>query len=168
MNKKITLLVLALAVILLLSILIGIFTSGEETQVGVPGETSQTSDPDTSIPQQTTEELMDGIEEWEDLPTTQPTDATVETTAPAETTAPDETTEPDQEPESNDLAAQYARYLAMTPEEQQAFYESFASPDAFFAWYDSAKAAYEANQDVVDIQGGDVDLGDLMDGGNGG
>jgi hypothetical protein len=64
----------------------------------------------------------------------------------------------------------YEDYLAMTPDEQQAFYDSFASEDEFFAWFVEAKAAYDAAKDEehVDVgEDGSIDIGDLVGGGDG-
>ena len=41
------------------------------------------------------------------------------------------------------LADQYQAYKEMSGEAQRIFYESFASPADYFAWFNSAKAAYE-------------------------
>lgn len=71
------------------------------------------------------------------------------------------------QPEKRPEDYTYEEYLAMTGEEQQAFFNSFASPEAFFAWMTAAKAAYDAAQEKIEIgDGGTIDLGDLV-GGNG-
>jgi hypothetical protein len=62
----------------------------------------------------------------------------------------------------------YEEYLALTPAQQQAFYESFESAEAYFAWLHKEKEDYENNKDQIEIDGGgSLDLGDII-GGNGG
>ena len=41
----------------------------------------------------------------------------------------------------------YETYLALTVEEQQAYYENFETPDDFFVWLEEAEAEYEANRE---------------------
>lgn len=55
----------------------------------------------------------------------------------------------------------YAEYMAMSGAEQQKWFESFDSLEAFKAWYNKAKAAYDANKDTIENDGsGSIDLGD--------
>jgi len=55
----------------------------------------------------------------------------------------------------------YEKYIAMSPEKQQAYFESYSDPEDFFKWYNKAKAAYDkANK--PDQEGGSVDIGDYM------
>lgn len=50
----------------------------------------------------------------------------------------------------------------MSGEEQQEFFESFDSVEAFFEWYNEAKAKYEAEHPSIEIGGdGKVDAGGL-------
>lgn len=58
----------------------------------------------------------------------------------------------------------YADYIAMTPAQQQAYFESFSSLDAYTKWYNDAKAEYEANNESIEIEGGNVNLGDIVNG----
>jgi hypothetical protein len=54
----------------------------------------------------------------------------------------------------------------MSPQEQQAFFESFESYEAFFAWLEEAKRVYEENQNRTEVGGdGSIDVGDLIGGG---
>ena len=76
-----------------------------------------------------------------------------ETAAPEETTLPVEmeavVTVPEVEaPEAGSIT--YVEYLELTAEEQQVYYENFETPDAFFAWMDSAKAEYEASTEPLE------------------
>ncbi len=61
----------------------------------------------------------------------------------------------------------YEDYMNLDPDSQQAFFDSFASVQDFFAWFNAAKSEYEANDDSIIIDGnGSVDIGDII-GGNG-
>ena len=54
----------------------------------------------------------------------------------------------------------FVDYESMSKEEQMLFYYSFADADAFFEWYNAAKAEYEAGRgDIIIGNGGVVDLG---------
>ena len=57
---------------------------------------------------------------------------------------------------------EYEKYELMTPEEQQAYYESFDSPEDFFAWYNAAREAYEEANRGVDVEGETIDLGKYL------
>lgn len=104
--------------------------------------------------------------------TTTVTTATVSTgttaTTSATTTVPTTTsTTAATQPEDPrvQLAAEYEAYIALSPEEQQAYFLSFSSYTDFFAWFNDAKDAYEALQDRIEIGGdGNVDIGDLIEG----
>lgn len=122
-----------------------------------PPET-QTDTPDTP---ETTE-----AEEPSEAPTTEPavpeTTGVPETVDTPETTTPPEQTEPS-EPESEEPAyLTYEAYQAMGSAEQMAYMNSFPSIDAFFAWYNSAKAQYEAENPPIDVGDGNVDMEDFM------
>ena len=56
----------------------------------------------------------------------------------------------------------YEEFAAMSGTEQKAYYDTFASIEEFFAWYNEAKAAYEAAHPDSELPGGDIDLGDLL------
>lgn len=71
-----------------------------------------------------------------------------------------ETGEP---PTAPDRKTTYEEYMAMTPEQQQDFFESFPSVQAFMEWYNDAKAEYEASKDGIIIDGGDIDIGDYIE-----
>lgn len=57
----------------------------------------------------------------------------------------------------------YEAYLAMSAQERQAYMESFPTPQEAMLWYENAKKAYDESRDIIDIGGGDVDLGDVME-----
>ena len=60
----------------------------------------------------------------------------------------------------------YEEYHAMTPEAQQKFFNKFESVEAFFVWYNAAKAKYEKDNAAIEIgSGGQIDLGEVIGGG---
>lgn len=88
-------------------------------------------------------------------------------------TQPDEETKPTEPSGGNGggnnsgtaVQTEYERFHAMSPAEQQAFMESFESIDAFFAWYENAKAEHDAAKPPIDVGDGNIDLDDVI--GNG-
>ena len=61
----------------------------------------------------------------------------------------------------------YEEYQALSGAEQMAYMESFPSVQDFFAWYNEAKAKYDAEQDRIEIGGdGNIDLDDIINGKN--
>ncbi len=57
----------------------------------------------------------------------------------------------------------YEEYLAMSPQERQAYCETFASMKEFKAWRDAAKDEYEANNGHIKIEGdNDIYLPDYI------
>lgn len=52
----------------------------------------------------------------------------------------------------------YRMFMDMTPAEQQAFMESFESIEAFFEWFEEAKAKYEAENPPIDVGDGNVTI----------
>lgn len=81
-------------------------------------------------------------------------------------TEPDMPTQPDEDEESGVLSpaeVTYEDYMAMTPEQQQAFYESFPSLQDYIDWFNAAKAAYDASKDDVVVDGGNIDIGDYIE-----
>lgn len=80
------------------------------------------------------------------------TEPVPEQTAPVETTAPTL---------KDPAELSYEEYLAMTPAEQQAHYERFASLEAYIAWHNAALAEYEENQTSVEVTG-PIDIGDFI------
>ncbi len=52
-------------------------------------------------------------------------------------------------------------YNSMSPKDQQAYFESFDSVEDYWAWYDAAKADYDAKMDGTHIEGdGNFDITD--------
>ena len=134
-----------------------------EEEVNIPGledsefddETEATEAGETTEATEATEETK-ADEETEPEETTKPTEATkpTEETKPQETTPP---TQPSAKPQT-----EYERFQNMSAEEQQAHMESFGSIEAFFDWYNNAKAEYEAANPPIDVGDGSVDMGDLL------
>ena len=67
---------------------------------------------------------------------------------------------------TSDGEVTYEEYIAMSGEEQQKYMNSFSSIEAFFEWYNAAKAKYDAEHPSIEIGDGEIDLGDII-GGNG-
>ena len=56
----------------------------------------------------------------------------------------------------------YEEYHAMTPEAQQQFFAKFESVEAFFVWYNAAKAQHEKDNAAIEIGDGEIDLGEVL------
>ena len=56
----------------------------------------------------------------------------------------------------------YEKYLAMSPEKQEAYFETFDDPDDFIKWYNAAKAEYDATHEGEEVEGGGIDIGDYQ------
>ena len=174
MNRKLMKLFCCLAALMLLT---ACCSGGVETK---PVETAPATVPATTLPN------GEGVEEWVEPDETEP-DMTEEPTIET-TEAPEETTEPthrDDEPDATVPAVTepkpteapvetqpqtggrgpadvtYEEYLAMSPYEQQAHYEQFASLEAYIAWHNAALAEYEENQTSIEVTGG-IDIGDFI------
>lgn len=85
-----------------------------------------------------------------------------EDTKPAEGSEPTETskpTEPTQEESAGPELLTYKEYEALTPEEKQAYFESFATVEDFYAWLEAAEEESGGKQN--NTTGGDkIDIGD--------
>ena len=117
---------------------------------------SETTQPSTGVPEDTTS------------PETQPDSSTPETqpnNSVPETKPGDSVpeTKPSNPTEGSDTLMTYERFQAMTGAEQFAFQSSFANLDAFFAWYNAAKEAYDKENPSIEIgSDGVVDMEDLL------
>ncbi len=58
----------------------------------------------------------------------------------------------------------YEEYQAMTAETQKTFFEKFENVEAFFDWYNDAKAKYEKENAAIEIGNGEINLGDVLNG----
>ena len=56
----------------------------------------------------------------------------------------------------------YEEFWDLSGKEQQEYYDTFDNVDDFFAWYNAAKAKFEAEHPGVDAGDGEIDLGDLV------
>ena len=115
------------------------------TEESIPGLEDSIFDDET---EPTVEETKSRTESAE--PATKATEPSrpVETTEPMETTKPTETTKPaapSEPPKSeNTVVSEYEKFQNMSASQQQEFMQTFDSLDAFFAWYNNAKAEHEA------------------------
>ena len=74
-----------------------------------------------------------------------------------------QTSQETQTPNGNGVT--YESYNAMSAEDQQAFYLSFADPQDFFNWYNKAKEEYDkSNDNIIVGEDGVIDLEDLIGG----
>lgn len=124
-----------------------------------------TKDPEVSIP--TDSGLADSVFENASNPTkaengndTKPEekDNTVEGTTPEDPTEPTDPSTGATAPATPPEEMTYEDFIALTPEEQRLYQESFNDLDAFFAWYTAAKEKYEKENPPIDIDG-PIDLG---------
>ena len=70
--------------------------------------------------------------------------------------------QPGNQPTGNQTLT-YAQYLALSTSEQQAYFESFASVDAFYEWLETAEKEYEESIKNDSVTGdGTLDLGDYI------
>ena len=117
--------------------------------------------------------------QWEPVPedaTVQPAAGTEESTQPVspetkpgvetEQTKPSEPSAPSESAKPDDTHKQltFAEYLTLDAAGRQAYVESFPSMEEAMLWYESAKKAYDESKDTIDISGGSIDLGDIIDG----
>ena len=132
------------------------------TEESIPGVEDSIFDDET---EPTVEETQPQTEATEPAETTKPTEAPKpsETTPPTEAPQPSETTPPTETPQPETKPqSEYETFQNMSAADQQAHMESFDSMDAFFDWYNNAKAEYEAANPPIDIGNGSIDMGDLM------
>lgn len=100
------------------------------------------------------------------VPPTAVPPATVAPTTVPPTTVPPTTVPPTTVSAVPDVLLTYAEFMSLTPAEQQAYFLSFADYADYIAWYNQAKAEYDATKDDVTIEGGgSVDIGDIIGGG---
>ena len=91
---------------------------------------------------------------------TQPVDPSDKTQKPELAPNPEPTPEPTPEPEpepEEPILLTYEEYTALSSEEQLAYYYTFESGTAFNAWYNQAKAEWDAKQDK-EITNGNITL----------
>lgn len=75
---------------------------------------------------------------------------------------PEEPENPDNgEAPSEEKTLTYEEYIHMTADEQKAFVYSFEDSNDFFLWFNEAKAKYDEDHKVPEIDG-DINIGDLL------
>lgn len=178
MNQNLKKLLCACLSLVLVCTLAACRVGGGESTAPVPSEQGQM--PVETVPAASTPDVVE-VEEWTEPEQTQPmtTEPIRESdeepaadgdsaSAEENTTVPTETTEPktdgehevgSTEPQTGALS--YAEYLAMSPAEQQAYYESFPTLEEFIAWHNAAQAEYEEEHDIPVVTG-PIDIGDYM------
>lgn len=106
--------------------------------------------------------ISDAVEEW-DTPGDQ--DTSNRPTQPGEsqpTTQPTTPTQPTEQPTAGDKLT-YEQYMAMPTSQQEAYFRSFPTVEAFYEWLEAAEAEYEKNQNTV-TGDGKLDLNDYING----
>lgn len=110
-------------------------------------------------------------DDFEEPEETEPEETEAKVTEPEETepkeTEPKETESKETEPETtepgeDDDRVTYEEYNNMSPEDQMEFFNRFASMEDFLAWYNQAKDEYEEEHGSIDIEDGNIDLGDIV------
>lgn len=121
----------------------------QHPSAGLPEDTTPVqTEPDVTEPEVTEPEMTEPQQ-------TQPT----QSAEPTQSTEPAQPTQPTESASEGEL--DYETFTAMDPAEQRVYMESFESLDAFFAWYNAAKEAYEQEHPAIDVGDGVVDLGGL-------
>lgn len=121
---------------------------------------SQDQNSDSSV------EPTEAAQPTDPKPTTpKPTEPT-KPTKPTETTDPTEGTKPAEDESSDGNLTEYEQFQNMSPEQQQAYMESFESIEAFFEWLNEAKEAYEKANPPIEVGSGTIDIGAIIEGKN--
>lgn len=152
---------LAIALVLIL-----LMTGCGRQNEALDNTTEVTGTTEGSVP---TVESVPALEDSEFDDETEPTETETQTeatedTEPTEPVEPETTapaTKPTQPPAKEQMG--YEEFQNMSAAEQQAFMGTFENLDLFFAWYNQAKAEYEAANPPIDVGDGSVDIGDLID-----
>lgn len=136
-----------------------------ENSMGTESETTiaptSYSDPDVGesdeegIDNAETTVSMKATEEVSNETNTEETEETEETSEIPETTVPVIN-------EGTSICCQYAAYLLMSPEEQQAYMESYDSMMDFITWAQQAEAEHTIHNDDIVVEGGDINIGDYI------
>lgn len=146
----------------------------EIVETAVPTETeaaSETQPTDAPVTEAATqpEEMEPAATQ---APETKPSETEPEEVKPTEPTEPKPTGPDDYDNTGSNIGAstepvltgdtEYEKYMNMSAEDQEAYFNSFSSPAEFFDWYNKAKQEYEDSRDVIEV-GPDatIDLGDI-------
>ena len=137
-----------------------------DTTAGAPTVGTTESGATTTVPEEDTKETDIGSTGVADIPeTTEPSDATSPETQPTQEstsnaeTQPPATTTPTESTTSEREYLSYEVFINLSGEEQKEYRNTFDSLSDFFAWYDAAKAEYDAENPDVEIGDGPIDLG---------
>ena len=102
--------------------------------------------------------ITDSIFDDSPTSTVKPTDPS----KPEETKKPEQTVPPNNNPtESDEL--DYMTFQNMEPSEQEAYMESFEDIEAFFDWYNAVKEKYELENPPIEVDGGVIDIGKIIE-----
>ena len=128
----------------------------------IPEETNYTLDPNSSYAIAGVEEVIWNEEDATEDPTETPTEAPTEESTEAPTETPTEA--PEVEIPENPQETAYESYMNMSPEQQEAFMESFGSVDAFIEWLKEAKSESENSEDnsIIIDGNGPIDMEDIF------
>lgn len=176
MNRKVLYIIIAVLAVILLGGLVFVFVmsnadaapttppAAEVVQTDAPTGGAVAADPTAQTDNQGAEqavtegtaaptETTEATEATEVTEATEATDATQETQGTLIPDAPVAT-------QPADGTVTYLDYINMTGAEQMAFINTFSSYDAFFAWFNAAKEAYEDG--LIEVDGSTpVDGGNL-------
>lgn len=75
----------------------------------------------------------------------------------------DETGEVDPDQPKKPEPITYEEYMAMSADEKSVYFLLFDDYNDFFAWYNEAKAKYDEENNIPEIDG-DIDIGDILGG----
>ena len=162
MNRVYRLIAFMLAILMLTSVVSG--CGKKDTTPSVENQetnaTTESTSPEVTISPELQKALEEGwlVEDWTEEVTdateseeTEPEETEAKETNPTET-IPEETT-------AQVTVTAYEWYLSLSAEEQQAYFETFESIDAYFLWLNNAKAEFEEKQNATEIEGGSIDVG---------
>lgn len=159
------------------------------TEVNIPGLEDSIFDDEPEQTEETTPETQETTVNTEPTETTKATEPTKPTehpkdpnpidpskptnpkpTRPTEPTKPTEPSKPSEPTDSTEpsggetVVKNYAWFQNLSPSEQQAWMDSFATIDAFFEWYNAAKAEYEKANPSIEFNGESIDMGAIIEG----
>lgn len=190
MKKKVTIVALAVLLAIFLITLISFMGKGTEEKSATEPTTEPVATTEEPTTEATEEVTIPGLEDsiFEDEPE-ETTEATAETTVPNATqpkptepkatepkpTEPKATEPKPTEPKPTEPAptesrpsdsglTEYEKFQNLSPAEQQEYMESFSDIEAFFTWYNSAKEEYEKANPPIEVDGGTIDIGAIIEG----
>lgn len=170
--KKKTIGIIVVLVVIAIGIAVAIGAGGGEKPGNTPGKTPANSEQasqaditdlgeDVDVSAGVEESIFD--EESTDDSQDKPSDD-ADREEQDEDATDDEDEDADQDTDAgipSDGEMDYESFHAMDPSDQQKYMESFDDLDAFFDWYNDIKAQYEKDHPSIEIDGGEIDLGEL-------